>query len=221
MIIEGRFNGPPGSGNGGYCAGTFAAAAGMDAVSEVTLRRPPPLGVPMTVRPAGEAVEIWADELIAEVRPAADPVDAAVDPVPWDDAVAVSRTYLGFITHPFPTCYVCGPQRAQGDGLRLFPGRLAGGTRTAAPFLVPPAVSTELIWAALDCPGGWAVPLEGRPYVLGRLAARIVEPPQPGSRCVVMGEMTGEDGRKGFTVSSLYGPEGDLLATARGTWIAI
>jgi hypothetical protein len=36
-----------------------------------------------------------------------------------------------------------------------------------------------------------------------------------------MGTMTGEDGRKAFTVSSLYGPDGDLLATARGTWIAL
>ena len=36
-----------------------------------------------------------------------------------------------------------------------------------------------------------------------------------------MGEMTGEDGRKAYTLSSLYGPDGDLLAAARATWIAI
>jgi hypothetical protein len=78
-----------------------------------------------------------------------------------------------------------------------------------------------MVWAALDCPGGWSVPLEGRPYVLGRIAARVDALPTPGQRCVVMGTMTGEDGRKAFTVSSLYGPDGDLLATARGTWIAL
>ncbi len=35
------------------------------------------------------------------------------------------------------------------------------------------------MWAALDCPGGWAVPLEGRPYVLGALAVRVDSLPEP------------------------------------------
>ena len=100
------------------------------------------------------------------------------------------------------------------------PGRLPD-RRTATSFTVPDEIAPELVWAALDCPGGWSVPLEGRPYVLGRIAARVDELPAPGQRCVVMGQMTGEDGRKAFTVSSLYGPEGALLATARGTWIAV
>ena len=47
-----------------------------------------------------------------------------------DEAVAASATYPGFSAHPFPTCFVCGPERAEGDGLRLFPGRLPDG-RTA------------------------------------------------------------------------------------------
>src|SRR5690606_16223453 len=98
----------------------------------------------------------------------------------------------GFTTHPFPTCFVCGPERAEGDGLRLFPGRLPGG-RTATPFRVPAEVTPEIVWASLDCPGGWAVPQEGRPYVLGRLAARVESLPGPGQRCVVVGAITGED----------------------------
>jgi hypothetical protein len=39
MIIPARFNGPPGSGNGGYSAGLFAGGARC----EVTPRVPPPL----------------------------------------------------------------------------------------------------------------------------------------------------------------------------------
>ena len=49
MIIAGRFNGPDGSGNGGYSAGLFALAAsgGHGDGVEVTLRLPPPLDTPL------------------------------------------------------------------------------------------------------------------------------------------------------------------------------
>ena len=48
VVIAQRFNGPPGSGHGGYSAGR--AAALVDAqTTEVTLRRPPPLETPLTV----------------------------------------------------------------------------------------------------------------------------------------------------------------------------
>src|SRR5215213_4316915 len=48
VVIERRFNGPPDSGHGGYSAGR--AAALVDGPAEVTLRRPPPLETPLTVR---------------------------------------------------------------------------------------------------------------------------------------------------------------------------
>ena len=222
LIIESRFNGPPGSGNGGYSAGLCAQLTTVDGPVEVTLRRPPPLDVPLSSRTEDDTIRVFDPDgaLVAEVRSTSlDPAEVVAQ-VSWDDAVAASASYPGFTTHPFPTCFVCGPERAEGDGLRLFPGRLAD-RRTATPFTVPEDVRPELIWASLDCPGGWAVPLEGRPYVLGRLAAHLTALPAPGERCVVMGEMTGEDGRKAHTLSSLYGADGGLLAAARATWIAV
>jgi hypothetical protein len=228
MIIESRFNGPPGTGNGGYSAGTFvvesglAGAGGAGTPVEVTLRRPPPLDVPLALRSGDEAVQVTDPDgaLIAELRPTTLDADEVVEPISFDEAVEASKGYPGFTIHPFPTCFVCGPQREPGDGLRLFPGRLPG-SRTAAPFVVPADPSPRLIWASLDCPGGWAVPLEGRPYVLGRLAADLHALPEAGERCVVMGAMTGEDGRKAFTRSTLYGSDGRLLAAARATWVAL
>jgi len=222
LVIGARYNGPPDSGNGGYCSGRFALAAGRlgDAV-EVTLRRPPPLEVELTTRATDSGIDILHDlELIAQVRPATIDPDEIVEPVGWDEAAAASARYPGLVTHPFPTCFVCGPQRAVGDGLRLFPGRLPDG-RTATPWTVPDPMTPELVWASLDCPGGWAIPLEGRPYVLGRLAVRIVRTPTPGERCVIMGAVTGQDGRKAYVRSSLWGPDGDLLAHARATWLAL
>ncbi|MEU1398639.1 hypothetical protein ABZ403_21585 [Micromonospora zamorensis] len=214
MRIESRYNGPPGSGNGGWSAGVFATEAGGNEPVEVTLRRPPPLETELTL--VDGAVRDPSGELVAEVRPAG-VVDAVVPPVDLATAVAAAAHFPGLVEHPFPGCYVCGPQRA--DGLRIFPGRLPDG-RTAAPFRAPEQVSEATVWAALDCPGGWAVLAPGRPYLLGRIAAVVTAPPGPGDECVVTGELLGVDGRKALVRTSLYGPGGALLGAARATWIA-
>lgn len=220
MIVPARFNGPPGSGNGGWCAGAFAAAAGArpgGPPHQVTLRVPPPLETPLELRDGS----VWADRtLVAEVTEAAD-AGPGVPGVPFAEAVTASRGYPGFTAHPFPGCYVCGPDRAPGDGLRIFPGPLPGD-RTAAPWTVPGEVTPETVWAALDCPGGWtAIGSGGRPYVLGRITAAVGALPGPGTECVVAGALSGVDGRKATVDSALYGPDGERLAYARATWLAL
>src|SRR5579862_1708206 len=52
LTIPSRFCGPPGSGNGGYVCGRIAAY--VDGPATVTLRRPSPLGTPMTVERDGD-----------------------------------------------------------------------------------------------------------------------------------------------------------------------
>ncbi|WP_446211230.1 hypothetical protein [Micromonospora sp. IBSANI012] len=215
MIIESRFNGPPGSGNGGWSAGVFAEAYGGDRPVEVTLRRPPPLETPLTLAD-GDVLDPDG-QLVAQVHPTDDP-PTAVAPVDPATAAAASAAYPGLRDHPFPGCYVCGPDRP--DGLRIFPGRLPDG-RTAAPFRAPDRVVPATVWAALDCPGGWAVIAPGRPYVLGRVAAVVDALPRPGDECVVTGELVGGEGRKAVVRTSLYGPTGALLGRARATWIAL
>jgi hypothetical protein len=215
MRIPARFNGPAGTGNGGYSAGLFASAFPELDVAEVTLRSPPPLETPLTRR---EQAIYDNERLVATVAPAA-PVERAVAPVSPADATHAAGRYAGFADHPFPSCYVCGTHRAAGDGLRIFPGPVGDG-RTAAPWTVPAEVNELSIWAALDCPGGWSIITPGRPYVLGRIAAAIIAVPRPGEECVVVGESGGIDGRKALTYTALYGPGGALLALARATWIA-
>jgi len=223
LTIAARFNGPADSGNGGYTAGLVAArlAPAGPRVPQVTLRAPPPLDTPLQVT-AGTGGEIRVYEgsrLIAEaglVDPAGGP---ALPPVDYPDAVAAAAAYPGFQEHPFPRCYVCGPERAAGEGLRIFPGPLPDG-RTAAPWAVPAGRTAATVWAALDCPGGWAIIAPGRPYVLGRMAAAVHALPAPGTQCVVLGAVLGTEGRKAQVHTALY--DGSrLLAQARSTWIAI
>ncbi|MEV4538010.1 hypothetical protein AB0J82_29940 [Asanoa sp. NPDC049518] len=214
MVIASRFNGPPGTGNGGYSAGTFAALVQQPGVPEVTLLKPPPLDVRLTAE--GDEVVDPAGQVIATAR--AVPAFEAVAPrVTVEAAKEASAHYAGFTDHPFPTCYVCGPERA--DGLRIFPGPVDGVV--AAPFTAPARVTTETVWSALDCPGGWSVLSPGRAYVLGRMAAVISEPPAPGSESVVVGMLSGTEGRRAAVHSALWTPDGRLLAHARATWVAI
>ncbi|MEU8657725.1 hypothetical protein [Actinoplanes philippinensis] len=220
MRIPARFNGPPGSGNGGWCAGLFATAAGARVGGppvRVTLRVPPPLDTGLLLD--GGVVRAGG-VLVAEVDDEAD-TGVPVPAVPLAEASAAARDYPGFATHPFPGCFVCGPDRAPGDGLRIFPGPLPGG-RTAAPWTVPGDVAAETMWAALDCPGGWtAISDAGRPFVLGRITATVAALPLPGDECVVVGALAGVDGRKALVDSSVYGPDGRHLAQARATWLAL
>ena len=213
MIIPATFNGPPGTGNGGYCCGVFAASVPA-AVAEVTLRMPPPLDVELSA--VDGSVVTAAGDVIATVRPVPSFPHAGAS-VPFAAAVEASRSYAGFADHPFPTCYVCGPERA--DGLRIFPGPVSEGV--AAPFVAPASVDRSTVWAALDCPGGWSVISPGRPYVLGRMAAVVTALPSPGDECVVVGICGEVEGRKAAVRTALYSPGGELLAHARATWIAI
>ena len=216
MRIERRFNGPPATGNGGWSAGAFAVAAGAGVggpTFEVTLRVPPPLETELTF--ADGSVHD-GETLVATVAEAAGPISYAAS-VALPEAERAAERYAGFTHHPFPTCYVCGPERP--DGLRIFPGPLPDG-RTAAPWTVPADTDLPVVWAALDCPGGWTAIQNGRTYVLGRIAVTAEARPEPGSTCVVVGEATEFSGRKAMVLSAIFGPDGSRLAAARATWIA-
>lgn len=222
MIIDRTFNGPPGTGNGGYTSGLVASELEVadGEVAEVTLRLPPPLDTPLRVTHTATGIDVYGDreQLVAQARPVR--LDEPPAPgVPSDEAVTAAARYPGFHDHPFPTCYVCGPQRP--DGLRIFPGPLPDGRGTAAPWTVPEGASAVTVWAALDCPGGWAIIGPGRPYVLGRMAARVLAVPPAGAACVAVGAVTASAGRKAEVRSAIYGPGGEPVGYARSTWIAI
>src|SRR5829696_5493150 len=109
VVIAPRFNGPPASGHGGYSCG--CAAAQVDGTSvEVTLRRPPPLGVELRVaHEDGIASLLDGDAVVASARPAALEIDGP-PPAGHDEATAASQRFVWEHDHPFPTCFGCGPR---------------------------------------------------------------------------------------------------------------
>jgi hypothetical protein len=212
VIIPPRFNGPPDSANGGYAAGLLSEALGGG--FEVTLKRPPPLGVDLDL--VGNELR-QGDVVIAEARRISEVLDAP-PPVSLEEAETASKRYPGFKHHAYPTCFTCGPQRS--DGLGIFAGPVEGREGTVAAPWTPDEVRPEIIWAALDCPSGWAVDdFQREGVLLGRMAAAIHGLPQQGKPHVVIGWRIGEEGRKRYAGSALFTAEGELLAAARSTWI--
>ena len=149
-----------------------------------------------------------------------------VPPVPAATATEAGARYRGQRDHPFPECFACGVARPPGDGLRLRPGPVDDGV--AAAWRPDPSVADEsglvsvpVLWAALDCPGGWAVDLTGRPMVLGTMTARIDERPEKGEPLVVTGRALDVSERKAVTATTLYRASGDVLAVAAHVWVVV
>lgn len=229
LVVPARFNGPPGSANGGYFAGLLAARVGGAYAVTVTLREPPPLNVALHVQldDHHRLVATFGGAVIATAEPG-ELAHEQVDPVSLDLAAAAEARYAGSRSHPFPTCFACGPGREEPDGLGLRPGRVTDDDRVACTWAPDPSladhdglVAEPLVWSALDCPSGWASDLEARPMVLGRITAAVDERPRAGDRCVVVARVLAEEGRKTYTASTAYDPDGRVLGRAEATWIAL
>jgi hypothetical protein len=215
VVIARRYRGPLRSANGGYAAGLVAQV--FDGPAEVTLRLPPPLETQLALHREGDrAVLLDGDALVAEATPGE---PALVPPPPPAFAiVAADADELppGWGTEEFGECFSCGTRR-EGDGLAIHPHPHGG--LVAAAWVVPREVSPEIVWAAIDCSGAYAVggPGLGEP-VLARMTARVDRLPVEGERCVVIGWSLEEDGRKLHAGTALLS-DGEVLAVARQLWI--
>ena len=240
MTIDRRYCDPPNSGNGGYVCGRLARH--IPGGAEVTLRAPPPLDKQLDVIATEGGLSELRDgaAIVATGRP------ASVELARLEQASFVEACAAELLTpvkpheHLLPTCFVCGPARAQGDGLRIFAGPLVRQSRNisavyAATWTPDPSltaedglVAPEFLWSALDCPTGYASchdqesgSFDRTPILLGRMSARIEARPRPGERCVITAWEAGRDGRKRVAEAAAYGEAGRLLAVARATWIAV
>jgi len=223
VVIPPRFNGPPGSGHGGYSAGLVAAPLGPSAT--VRLTAPPPLDASMTLEDTDFGVRLLhAGTLVAEARPGRPELDV---PAPPDVAGAAraSESYPGFNDHPFPTCFGCGPERAEGDGLRVFPGPTGDDGMLAAPWTPGLDLATDgvvdpvFVWAALDCPSGFACIPPGTLSVLATMTAEIQVPIHAGETYVITAWPISHDGRKHRGGAAIHDASGACLAVADTLWI--
>jgi hypothetical protein len=237
IIIDKRYCGPPNSGNG--CG---RLARHIPGGAEVTLRAPPPLDKALDAAATVDGSWELRDgaTLVATGRTGSVEL-AHLETASFAEASAAELlTPIKPHEHPLPTCFVCGPARAKGDGLRISAGPLGrecrhGSAVLAATWTPDPTlaaedglVAPEFLWSALDCPSGYASSYDREsdgfdrvPILLGRMSARIEARPRPGERCVITAWAAGRDGRKRVAEAAVYGEAGTLLAVARATWIAV
>jgi hypothetical protein len=225
VVIDPQFNGPPGSGHGGYSCGCAAALVDAAAV-EVTLRRPPPIGVELDVaREGGVTSLLHGGDVVVSARAAELGLEAPA-PVGLEEAREASTRFAWAEDHPFPTCFGCGPQRDPADALCLFAGPVGDG-RFAVPWTPPSwtgdgSVDPVFVWAALDCPS--SAPTHGTidaPVVLGRLTGALEGSIEVGAPHVIQSWMERVDGRKRHTGVAIFTAAGERRAAARAVWVAL
>lgn len=239
LTIARRFNGPHDSGNGGYSAGLAAQFLPSAEAVEATIRAPIPLDRTLRTHTTGDGIDIMTDDastriLIMSLR--STHLETPIVQSPGLQAASVAAyAFRDPDDHVLPHCFVCGPNRAVGDGLRIFADWLKDPSGienpnafpiVAAPWQPSPdladssgRIAPEFLWAALDCPGAFAIDKE--PILLGRMSACIIERPATDAPIVVIAWSKGQDRRKHFAGSALFSETGDLLAFSEQTWIQI
>jgi len=224
--IGARFNGPPGFGNGGYSCGMIAAAIGEPV--KVRLQRPVPIDSDLSIeRTSADSWNVQANgEVIASATAHELQLDVPAPPT-WIEAFGASHHFPGFAHHNFPHCFVCGPARADGDGLKIFPGAIPGTSILGAPWrpdisLADSAgqVRAEFIWAALDCPGYYAA-CEPRVALLGEFAVRVESTVHATQPHIVIAWSLSSQGRKHVAGTALFDAQGKRCAFAQATWIEL
>ncbi len=143
IVINPRFNGFPDIALGGYVGGVLACGRSK---CEVILRRPVKTGRPyeMVANPNGTQSLQEGNDVLAIRRDAS--VDLkAPERVRLEEAKIASKDYVGHRRHLIPTCFNCGPLRSEGDGLRIFPGIVAGRDVVAAPWMPAESLGTQMV----------------------------------------------------------------------------
>jgi hypothetical protein len=173
FTLDPRYRGPLVDGqhwgHGGYFCGMVAQLAPGFPALAIKTRIPLERELTVQMSPGRVTVFDGAEEIAdSEVKGA--PLRVTIPgSVSLDEARAAGERFEGFTRHPFPECFACGHERVAGDGLRIFTGEVGEPVNDAkqlAAIWQPDAssldrdgfVRPELIWAALDCPGGWAIP---------------------------------------------------------------
>ena len=143
-------------------------------------------------------------------------------------ACTAAGAYVGYESHVFANCLVGGADRNEGDGLRIFAGRVNGNERVAAPWIPADTlagddglVRKEFHWAALDCPGYFSINDVIKKSVLGKMSAKVLQKVKPGELCVITGWPIKHDGRKHFSGTAIFREDGSLAAIAHAIWIDI
>ena len=251
IIIPPRFCGPPDTTNGGYLAGKLAGYFSQGSPVSISFRAATPLDTPLSVVEAendqGKIVQIMDGETILAIANNK-LLDIPIPTLPNIEKISqVKMQCAGFEGHPFPECFVCGPDRPVGDGLGIYPGPVCNehsnehsndvsndgfSNIVAAEWELLEdlkdsrnQIKSEFIWAALDCVSAFANLEKPEnqylvPMVLGKLSAKI-ESPLEGEKAYVIAWPVKVEGRKAIANSAVFNQQKECIAVGQAVWISL
>lgn len=223
------FQGPTGSGQGGWTAQRLASR--LPGPVTTAIRAPIPLDTDLRVIGGDGRWELVDDHgvtyLVGETW---EPKFADTAPVTIDDARAARAGFAAYVPdHPVPYCFSCGVQH---DSMNVHAAPLGDG-RVATDWSVPEwsvgadgAVDTAALWAALDCCTAWYVAYSRGPRVAFTVqyAVEETEPLRPDSTYALVGWAGDHDpewhGRKRHGASAAFDADGRCVARSVSLWVA-
>ena len=226
-----RFQGPSGTGQGGWTAALFERAVGEPLT--ISIRRGIPLETDLEVIEVAGGWELHDDgpEAVMTAHPRTESfVDT--DPVPLDAAVRARQRFpaAAEVVHPVPDCFSCGPIESS---MGVHAGPLDDGTdRFAVDWTVPAWTDASgeadqaLLWAALDCATAWYVGYSAgrRPAFTVGYAVEALVPIESGETYSLVawnGDYPAEwDGRKRGGASAAFDRQGRCVGRSRSFWVA-
>lgn len=238
MHIDRRFQGPTGSGQGGWTAHRFARAVGRSLA--VSIRAPIPLETALAVVHETTDEEQWllvsnggasTGATIMTGSPAA-PIDVATAPVTVGAAAAARQRFDSLVQeHPVPECFSCG---VGDDSMLVHAAPLDDGTgRYASDWSVPEwavsrnGVDDGVVWAALDCAAAWYVCTSGAQRTAFTVQFQVevlAELASDETYALVSwsgGASDQWDGRKRRAASAAFAADGQCVAKSTSLWVSI
>lgn len=231
VVIKHQFRGPPNSGNGGYVCGMIGRE--IEGASTIALRALIPLDTALDLESGGETVRLVGRDgtLIAEGRKSTLTLPEPPAPPSLEQARAAGDR-CPVIAKPFhPPCFTCSSIREEGDGLRILPGQIDGAPPGHVACVWTPnavfadkdgLIPTEIVWAALDCPGSlaWIVKTGSGGGLLGTMTGEVLRRPRAGEDTIVVAWPIEQSGRKFVSGVALFDAQGALMARGSQIWIA-
>lgn len=230
MRVPTWFQGPTGSGQGGWTAQRFSAAIGEDV--SVAIRAPIPLETDLDIVAAEGAwhlVDPTAPERPILIATPWDSDAPGTTPISIELAAQAATGFPLFDDHPVPVCFSCG---LEPDSMQVHCGPLDDG-RWATDWTVPAwatddqgNVNNGALWAAIDCAQAWFVGNAGgrKHGVTVQLAVDVTTPLVPGATYALVawnGDYDFEwDGRKRGACGAVFDSAGTCVARSRSFWVS-
>jgi len=236
LTIASQFNGPPTFGQGGYVSGSVAKVFAPDKTVMVSLRLPTPLDKTLSLIAGDGHMDLMDDDKLL-VRASTVPDLDHLTPPPCPDTKTVKKAEANYRGHwdeaLFGSCFVCGVDRHDEDGLHVFTGS-TDSTRKDQPGLVASHFSARarhcddegslkpvFVWSVLDCAGYFSTIKTGEVALLAQFTCQIVGTLKQGELGTIIGWPIHTNGRKHLVGTALYSSDGELVAKTEGLWVAV